>query len=185
MNHAAGGPADDRRDPAVLHEIARAIHGPAQSSDQTVVQEFDRKMNGAAVSIEARATRAGSDRVLILLRDISARKQGERDVLAHLERERQLSEMKSQFITVASHEFRTPLATAVGSVELLERHAERLPETKRRELLTRVQHALARLTSIMDDMLMLSRADSGRLKATDGSRSGALRCGRCPQRRSG
>ncbi len=165
LKRAASGPANGSFD-SVLQEIARAIHGAAQTSDQAVVQEFDRTLNGTAVAIEARATRVGSGRVLVLMRDVSARKQAERDVLAHLEREHQLSEMKSQFITVASHEFRTPLAAAVGSVELLERHAERLSEAKRAELLARIQHALSRLTTIMDDMLMLSRADSGRMKVT-------------------
>ena len=160
---ATGGPAG-ASDDLVLQEIAQAIHTLALSNGQTVVQEFDRMLNGAAVSIEARATRVGIDRVLILVRDISARKRVERDVVAHLERERKLSEMKSQFIAVASHEFRTPLAAAVGSVELLERHAERMPEAKRGELLTRIQTALDRLTSIMDDMVMLSRADSGLMK---------------------
>jgi signal transduction histidine kinase len=165
LNRVANGPADASHD-SVLQEIAHAIHGSAHSADQTVVQEFDRKLNGADISIETRATRVGPDRVLVLVRDISVRKQSERDVLAHLDRERQLSEMKSQFITVASHEFRTPLATAVGSVELLERHAGRLTEAKRSELLTRIQQALGRLTTIMDDMVMLSRADSGHVKVT-------------------
>jgi signal transduction histidine kinase len=101
-----------------------------------------------------------------LEREIAARKQIEREVRDRLQNERQLSEMKSQFITVASHEFRTPLAAAVGSAELLERHAGRLPEAKRVELLLRIKHALNRLTTIMNDMLMLSRADSGHVKVS-------------------
>jgi signal transduction histidine kinase len=105
-------------------------------------------------------------RVLLLLRDISARKNQELGVAANLARERQLSEMKSQFISVASHEFRTPLAAAVGTLELLERHAAKLTETKRIELISRIQRSLGRLTSIMNDVLQLSRADSGRVKAT-------------------
>ena len=72
--------------------------------------------------------------------------------------------MKSQFISVASHEFRTPLAAAVGSLELLERHAAKLTDAKRGELLTRIQRSLGRLTTIMTDVLQLSRADSGRVK---------------------
>lgn len=151
---------------AFWREIARAVQSDPPAGDRTMVREFDRPMNGNVVSFESRATRVGPDRMLILVRDISARKRMEQDVLAHLERERQLSALKSQFITVASHEFRTPLAAAVGSVELLERHAARLPEAKRGELLTRIHVALDRLTSIMDDMVMLSRADSGQMKAT-------------------
>jgi signal transduction histidine kinase len=102
-------------------------------------------------------------RVTLRTSELAARN---REIEKLLEREHHLSEMKSQFITVASHEFRTPLAAAVGSLELLERHAGRLPEAKRGELLTRIQGALARLTSIMDDMVLLTRADSGQVKAT-------------------
>jgi signal transduction histidine kinase len=156
------GAADARHD-VFVQQITGTMHHAAHGRDQTVVQEFDGERHGVPVSVEARATRVGPNRVLILIRDISARKRSERDVLRLLERERQLSEMKSQFMTVASHEFRTPLATAVGSVELLQRHADRLPVAKRAELFARIQGALDRLTSIMDDMLMLTRADSGRM----------------------
>jgi PAS domain S-box-containing protein len=152
----------DSYDPVVL-EIAKEMHAVAPSGKQTVVRDFDRTLNGFLVSIEARATPAGPDRLLILLRDISARKQMERDISANLERERQLSEMKTQFISVASHEFRTPLAAATGSLELLERHAARITEAKRVELLTRAQRSLGRLTTIMDNVLQLSRAESGRV----------------------
>jgi PAS domain S-box-containing protein len=159
---AGGGPPANGHDP-VWREIARAMHALARAPHETVVREFDRTLHGALLSIEARATPVGPDRRLILLRDISARKRIERDMLANLERERQLSAMKSQFITVASHEFRTPLASATGSLELLERHAGRITETKRRELLARAQRSLARLITIMDHVHQLSRADSGRV----------------------
>ncbi len=148
--------------PVVL-EIARELHAAARAAQSAIVQEFDRSINGADYAIEGRATSAGENRLLILLRDISARKRGERVMQANLERERQLSEMKSQFISVASHEFRTPLAAATGSLELLERHAGRMTDAKRVELLTRAQRSLGRLTTIMDNVLQLSRAESGRV----------------------
>jgi PAS domain S-box-containing protein len=159
----SGGDGFSRHHP-VLIEIARELHTVAWASQQTVMLEFDRNIEGSDRSIEARATPAGENRLLILLRDISARKRVERATHANLERERQLSEMKSQFISVASHEFRTPLAAAVGSLELLERHAARMTEAKRVELLGRIQRSLGRLTSIMDDVLHLSRVDAGRVK---------------------
>jgi signal transduction histidine kinase len=102
-------------------------------------------------------------RVALRTAELAART---REIETLLEREHELSGMKSQFITVASHEFRTPLAAAVGSLELLQHHADRLPEAKRGELLARIQAALARLTSIMNDMVMINRADSGQMKVT-------------------
>jgi signal transduction histidine kinase len=159
----ANGLLPNRDDP-LMPEIVREMRLMARSGSQTAVREFDHALDGSTVSIEARATPAGSGRLLILLRDISARKRIERDILANLERERQLSEMKSQFVSVASHEFRTPLAAAVGSLDLLGRHGPRMTEVKRAEVLTRIQGSLGRLTTIMNDVLQLSRADSGRVK---------------------
>ncbi len=96
--------------------------------------------------------------------DITAQKRFVAETTAMLAKERELSEMKSQFVSVASHEFRTPLAAATGSLELLERHAAKLTEAKRVELLARAQRSLGRLTEIMNNVLQLSRADSGRVK---------------------
>jgi len=77
--------------------------------------------------------------------------------LANLEREKQLSQMKSQFISVASHEFRTPPPPAVGTLELLDRHAAKLTRPSAVELIARIQRSLGRLTEIMNDVLQLSR----------------------------
>jgi PAS domain S-box-containing protein len=160
---AAGASIEDLQDNPVVREIAAAMREHTLAGPQTVVREFDKEVAGAVCSMEARATPIGSDQVLILLRDITARRRAEREVLANLARERQLSELKSQFISVASHEFRTPLAAAVGSLELLERHSDRIGPEKRAELLSRMQRSLGRLTAIMNDVLTISRVDAGRV----------------------
>ncbi|MBS0630602.1 MAG: PAS domain S-box protein, partial [Verrucomicrobia bacterium] len=151
-------------DASVL-EIVRTMHPLALAAGQAAVQEFERPVeHGRTMWLEARAVAIGVTRVLIVIREISERKRHELGIMANLEREKQLSGMKSQFISVASHEFRTPLAAAVGSLELLERHADKLTEAKRTELITRIHRSLGRLTEIMDDVLQLSRADSGRVQ---------------------
>ena len=150
-----------------IREIVRDMHALSLGGRQTVVKEYERPLEaGKTAWLEARAAPMPQGRVLVFLREISERKRHELGVLANLARERQLSEMKSQFISVASHEFRTPLAAAVGTLELIERHAAKLTEAKRTELIGRIQRSLGRLTEIMDDVLQLSRADSGRVKAT-------------------
>jgi PAS domain S-box-containing protein len=154
---------DALRENPFVKEIAGTMRELTHDGPQTVVREFDREVDGAICSVEARATPIGIDQVLILLRDITARRRAEREVLANLARERQLSELKSQFISVASHEFRTPLAAAVGSLELLQRHSDRMGEEKRVELLSRMQRSLGRLTAIMTDVLTISRVDAGRV----------------------
>ena len=149
-------------DPA-LRELVAKVLAAVEADGGTAVRDFDFPENGQTVSLEARAAVIESDRVLIVLRDISARKQIERDIQANLERERQLSGMKSQFLAIASHEFRTPLAAALGSLELLERHAATISEAKRADLLARSQRSLNRLTAIINDVLSVGRIESGRV----------------------
>lgn len=158
-------PACDGRgctNPVVAGVVAE-VCALVRDAGQATVHECDREFAGTLYSLEARAAPVGSGRVLILLRDISQRKRLEREVHASLERERQLSEMKSQFISVASHEFRTPLAAAVSTAQLLERYGERITPEKRRVLILRLERSLHRLTEIINDVLVVSRVDAKRL----------------------
>lgn len=114
-------------------------------------------------TIELRVATLENGDYLALIRDITARRRLERETEAALEMERNLSKLKSQFISVASHEFRTPLTAIAGSAELLSNYAERLSSEKRRELLLRIVTGVNRLTDIINDTLTLSRVDSGRV----------------------
>ena len=155
----------------MVNGVAADVCARVRVARSVVVHEYDREFDGVIASLEARAAPVGMDRILILVRDISERKRVEREVIANLERERQLSEMKSQFISVASHEFRTPLAAAVITAQLLERYGDRVMPEKRVALLARLDRSLQRLTEIINDVLIVSRADANRvtvqLVATD------------------
>ncbi|MBI5766238.1 MAG: PAS domain S-box protein [Verrucomicrobia bacterium] len=98
-----------------------------------------------------------------LFEDVTAQKNLARETAAMLERERQVSEMKTRFISVTSHEFRTPMAAAMGSVDLLHNHFGRLTPAKREELFDRISHSMVRMTEMLDDVLTLSRLDAGRM----------------------
>lgn len=69
---------------------------------------------------------SGKRTFIAALRDISARRKVEQEMKSALTKEKELNEMKSRFITMTSHEFRTPLASIHSSVELLEMYAEDL-----------------------------------------------------------
>jgi PAS domain S-box-containing protein len=92
--------------------------------------------------------------------DITAQKRFEAESAAALERERQVSEMKSRFIAVTSHEFRTPMTVIMSSVELLANHFERLDPSKRADLFARIQASLGRMTQMLDDVLTLNRVQA-------------------------
>lgn len=96
--------------------------------------------------------------------DISERKRAEEEVRRALARERELSELKSRFVSMTSHEFRTPLATILSSTELLRDYGDRLPEAEREELLGMVKTAVKRMTEMLEQVLFIGRAEAGRLE---------------------
>jgi len=96
--------------------------------------------------------------------DISARRQAEADIRAALEQQRELNQLKSRFVSMTSHEFRTPLASILSSSQLLRRYGERLPEAERGELYDTIEAAVKRMTTMLEDILFIGRADSERLR---------------------
>lgn len=94
-------------------------------------------------------------------RELREREEDSRRTLA---RERELNEMKLRFVSMASHEFRTPLAMILSASDLLRDYDRRLPVEERREMLDDIHSAVWRLTEMLDEVLTLSRADAGRLE---------------------
>jgi PAS domain S-box-containing protein len=101
--------------------------------------------------------------------DIDDRKRAEAELLTAVQREKELSEMKSKFVSTASHEFRTPLATTLSSAELLEHYSESLSPAEKLNLLQTIQSSAKRMSEMIDDVLTLGRAESGVLKLNPSS----------------
>lgn len=108
--------------------------------------------------------------VLATLRDVSERQvvyeaiEKAETLQAELEREREFARMKEAFVSMVSHEFRTPLTVISSSVSIIDGYYDRLTDERKREHLAKIQTQTAYLTSMMDDMLTLSRAQSSRLE---------------------
>ena len=80
-----------------------------------------------------------------------------------LEQERELGELKSRFVSTVSHEFRTPLGIIMSAVELLQNYSDRLPGAQRGELMEDVRSSTLRMSSMMEQVLVLGRAEAGKL----------------------
>lgn len=92
-------------------------------------------------------------------RDITARKQAENDIRQAWAREKELRELKSSFISMASHEFRNPLSSILLCVENLRGDAD--PDDGDREFyLQSIQDAALTMNSLLEDVLVLSKAES-------------------------
>lgn len=100
--------------------------------------------------------------VLGISTDITERKQNERSIRDALERERELGELKSRFVSMASHEFRTPLATILALTETLLAYRKRMDDAAVDERLEKIREQVDHLRDIMEDMLQLARMQARR-----------------------
>jgi PAS domain S-box-containing protein len=96
--------------------------------------------------------------------DISGRKQAEAETLKALARERELVEMRTRLVAMASHEFRTPLATLLSSGEILDHYGDRLPSDERKEVIDSITSAVKRLQAMLENVTHMGRAESLILK---------------------
>jgi len=82
---------------------------------------------------------------------------------ATLEAERELVGLKARFVSLVSHEFRTPLGIIMSAVELLRNYRDRLPAEKQHELLEDIFGSTRRMSSLMEQVLLLGRVDAGKI----------------------
>jgi PAS domain S-box-containing protein len=100
--------------------------------------------------------------ILGISRDITEQKKTDDALQRSLQNERKLGEMRSNFFSMTSHQFRTPLSTILLSAELLHKYGPRWDDQKRSEHLGRIQDAANRLNSMLEDILVIGRVESGR-----------------------
>lgn len=149
-------------------EIQKALIGGLANSESVSVEHQLRRKDGQElwVLLEGRAVdRADPVKgAIIALHDISARKRAEAEVFAALQREKELNEMKSRFVSLASHEFRTPLSTILSSSEILQHYSESLEPKEKIEQLTMIQDSVKRMTQMINDVLVIGKKESGILR---------------------
>lgn len=91
--------------------------------------------------------------------------QSKENLAASLAKEKELSELKSRFVSMASHEFRTPLSTVLSSAYLVEKYKETQDQPKREKHLHRIITSVNMLTDILNDFLSVGKMEEGKLQA--------------------
>ena len=100
--------------------------------------------------------------------DITLEKVKERSLNQSLSKEKELNKLKSQFITTASHEFRTPLSIIQSNVELMcMQIAKKMPEEKSNfsVYFDRVKNEIENMSELMDQVLMIDKINSGKIES--------------------
>lgn len=106
-----------------------------------------------------------SNRTKDLIKLVSELEKTKTEVSQSLEKEKELSQLKSRFVSMASHEFRTPLSAVQLSASLIEKYAEKpdLPNVLKHT--GRIKNSVQLLTSILNDFLSLERLEAGKVLA--------------------
>lgn len=144
----------------------------AEAEIERMNQELERKViqrtleleekNNQLIQINTTLNREIKERQQIeaMLRD------NERELQHALEKEKELNELKSRFVSMASHEFRTPLSTILSSAGLISRYPHSEQQQQRNRHIERIKSSVNMLTGILDDFLSLAKLEEGRITLT-------------------
>jgi PAS domain S-box-containing protein len=96
--------------------------------------------------------------------NISERKKIEQELQQSLAKEKDLNDLKSKFVSMASHEFRTPLSTILSSSYLIEKYITTDDQPKREKHLQRIISSVSLLTDILNDFLSVGKIEEGKVQ---------------------
>jgi len=105
------------------------------------------------------------ERTLILKEALQRLEQSQQELSEALDKEKQLNEIKSRFVSMASHEFRTPLTTVLSSASLLSKYTSDNDQEKRDKHISKIKNSVNNLNDILEDFLSLGKLTEGRVDA--------------------
>ena len=130
-----------------------------QKKELEKVTDDIRKLN---MGLEAKV----EERTVILKEALMKLEQSQHELSEALDKERELNEIKSRFVSMASHEFRTPLSTVLSSASLLGKYTGADDQDKRNKHINRIKDSVKHLNDILEDFLSLGKLDEGKVMAS-------------------
>jgi signal transduction histidine kinase len=107
--------------------------------------------------------------MLVIGLDVTQRKLAEAELLRTLAREKELGQLRSNFVSMVSHEFRTPLGIIQSSAEILKDYLDQLEPADREEYLQSICKNTHRMAGLMEEALLIGSLDSGKAEFKTGS----------------
>jgi PAS domain S-box-containing protein len=84
-----------------------------------------------------------------------------------LSKEKELSDLKSRFVSMASHEFRTPLSTILSSASLVAKYVESSEQEQRNKHINRIKSSVNNLTDLLNEFLSIGKIEDGKIHANN------------------
>lgn len=143
--------------------FTNTIHTDSALSIEVRCQHKDGSWRIFEAIIKEFIDQTGRRSVVVNCRDVTERKRTE-EIRGALETEKELSQLQLRFFSMASHEFRTPLSTILFSAQLLQNSHDECSKEKRRRNVQRIETAAKNITHLLDDILTINRAETGKLE---------------------
>ncbi len=127
-----------------------------QNEQMEKITRAIRQMN---VELENKVT----ERTLILREALQELERSQMELSEALNKEKELNEIKSRFVSMASHEFRTPLSTVLSSALLISKYPKAEDHDKREKHTRRIKDSVKHLNDLLEDFLSLGKLEEGRV----------------------
>ncbi len=108
-----------------------------------------------------------SERTLQLQETMEQLSSSRDELTQALSKEKDLSDLKSRFVSMASHEFRTPLSTILSSASLLAKYTESDEQDKRNKHIDRIKSSVNNLTGILNEFLSIGKIEDGKIETNN------------------
>lgn len=144
--------------------IAFVIDITVRKANEAIVSGQTKELERATAEIKSmnfELEQKVEDRTKMLREALSELEKSKEELIVAFEREKELNELKSRFVTVASHEFRTPLSAILSSAYLLDKYNEVQGDPKTKKHIHRIQGAVEGMKSILEDFLSLGKMEEG------------------------
>ncbi|HWC52700.1 MAG TPA: PAS domain-containing sensor histidine kinase [Chitinophagaceae bacterium] len=141
------------------YEDTRESYVIAYVSDITLRKEEEEEIRLLNETLEEKVT----ERTHELTDTLKKLEVSRSELQRSLEKEKGLNELKSRFVTMASHEFRTPLSTILSSAYLLEKYCNTEDQVRRKKHIERIISSVNMLTDILNDFLSVGKIEEGKI----------------------
>ncbi|MCD6019211.1 MAG: sensor histidine kinase [Bacteroidetes bacterium] len=128
--------------------------------DITMRKQAEERMKNYSAELEKQV----KNRTMILEEAIQELEKTKKDLHNALDKEKDLSELKSRFVSMASHEFRTPLTTMMSSLSLVTKYGEQNDKVNQSKHVTKIKTSINNLTDILNDFLSVSKLEEGKVE---------------------
>lgn len=130
--------------------------------DLTKEKEAEERIREYALELE----KLVEDRTATLRNIVQALEEAKEEVSISLEKEKELNQLKSRFVSMASHEFRTPLSSVQLSASLIEKYALNFDNVNISRHVNKIKNSVGNLTGILNDFLSLEKLEAGKTEAS-------------------